>query len=224
MLRFIPWRISVLRTVLIVGLFSICAMITAQQGDPNTHNDRNFDARATANRAFETSPSAKQVDALDYTRKQMPALTARFNKQTGVTKILFNRGGYLTPPDNRTDVMNLAIGFVSSNATALGLSSGDVFEYRISDNVHTQTTGATRIYMQQMLDGIPVYNGLLQVNINRDGRIMSVNNTYMPNLATSRNNASPLLSPAEAALSAARHLGFTHNGLPRAVTRPKAPK
>lgn len=223
MLHHATWRNCVLRS-LVLGLLTFSAFVVAQHADSHKRDNRNFDARASSNRAFEVDPTARQIEALDYTRKQLPGLTARFDKNTGITKILFNRGGYLTAPDSRADALSLAVGFVSSNATALGLSDADVFEYSIRDNVHTEATGATRIYMQQMLDGVPVYNGLLQVNINREGRIMSVNNGYMPNLAVSRNAPSPVLDPAEAALNAARHLGFTENGLPQAVTRPNGPQ
>jgi extracellular elastinolytic metalloproteinase len=165
-------------------------------------------------------PNGEQMNALDYTRQQMPNLMARFDHNTGVTKVLFNRGGYLTSPNSSAEIVDLAIGFVSSNATALGLTSGDVFEYRVQDLTYTNLTGATRVFMQQMLDGIPVYQGLLQVNVNREGRVISVNNGYMPDLEGHRNAAGPVLDAVEAALSAAIDLGYTQNGLPRAITRP----
>ena len=41
--------------------------------------------------------------------------------------------------------------------------------------------------------GIPVYNGQLHVNVNRDGRIISVNNSFLPGLAQSITASAPAL-------------------------------
>ena len=43
-------------------------------------------------------------------------------------------------------------------------------------------TGATHIYLRQRYRGLPVYNAQLHVNVNRDGRIISVNNSFLPGL------------------------------------------
>ena len=47
----------------------------------------------------------------------------------------------------------------------------------------SKITGATHIYLRQRYQGIPVYNGQLQINVNRDGRIISVNNSFLAGIA-----------------------------------------
>ena len=71
--------------------------------------------------------------------------------------------------------------FVRSNVAALGLEASDsglhgierrVFE---GDRRHAYLSAAA-------VPGIPVYNAQLQINVNRDGRIISVNNSFLPGL------------------------------------------
>ncbi len=79
--------------------------------------------------------------------------------------------------------MTLAMNFVRNNVAALGLEAGDLQGYAVTDVVHSKVTGATHIYLQQRYRGIPVYNAQLHVNVNRDGRIISVNNSFLPGIA-----------------------------------------
>ena len=78
--------------------------------------------------------------------------------------------------------MTVAMDFVRRNLAALNLEASDLEGYTVSNVVHSKVTGATRIYLQQRYQGIPVYNAQLQVNVNRDGRIISVNNSFMAGL------------------------------------------
>src|SRR6185503_5061539 len=78
--------------------------------------------------------------------------------------------------------MDIAMDFLSRNLGALGLEASDLEGYSVANVVHSKVTGATRIYLQQRYQGIPVYNAQLQVNVNRDGRIISVNNSFVAGL------------------------------------------
>jgi extracellular elastinolytic metalloproteinase len=76
----------------------------------------------------------------------------------------------------------------------LGLSHADIGDYRIVSDIHSSASSVRHIYLQQTVDGLPVYNGFLQVNINADGRILSVNNAFVPNLRSSFNRATPAIT------------------------------
>jgi extracellular elastinolytic metalloproteinase len=187
--------------------------LMAQVGEGHRQDEgRNYDARITYNQGFVASPQKNQQDALKYSLEQLSHLTARFSETTGVTRVMFNRGDYLTPANPGVEPIDLAVGFVSSNATALGLQAGDVYEYLITNQTYTKVTGSQRVFMQQMIDGIPVYNGQIQVNINREGRIISVNNDYMPQLAEARNTAGPSIDAEVALRSAMNHIGIQYDG------------
>ena len=61
----------------------------------------------------------------------------------------------------------------------------------VTDAVYSRVTGTTHIYLQQRHAGIPVYNAQLQVNVNREGRIISVNNGFLPGIAQSVRTLQP---------------------------------
>ena len=191
-----------------------------QIGLPRTHENRNFDARIAYNQDYVAEPTEQQRSALDFSRGQLTTLTARFDQQTGVTRILFNRGDYLTPPNGSEDHLALALGFISSNATALGLSSGDFAQYQVKDEVFSQVTGASHIYFRQVYEGLPVYNGLLHVNVNRDGRIISVNNSFLAEIDLAVNTTLPAIDAATALVNAAKQVGIVSKEQPKLLGRP----
>ena len=98
--------------------------------------------------------------------------------------------------------------FIRSNVAALGLEPSDLKDYVVTDVVYSRVTGATHIYLQQRHAGIPVYNGQLHVNVNRAGRIISVNNSFLPALAQSVRTLQPRMPLAEAVSAAAKFSGL----------------
>ena len=78
------------------------------------------------------------------------------------------------------DHATIALGYVNSHLDVLGLAQADLTEMELSDSVYTEVTGATHLYWQQSLSGVPVYNSQLHANVNRDGRMISVNNSFRP--------------------------------------------
>ena len=111
---------------------------------------------------------------------------------TGAVRSLSSERGFLSAAAPGKP-MTVAMDFVRKNVAALGLEASDLDGYTISDVVFSKITGATHIYLQQRYQGIPVYNAQLQINVNRDGRIISVNNSFMAGLQ----RAAPALKPAK---------------------------
>ncbi len=71
---------------------------------------------------------------------------------------------------------------MTSNRGLLGLTAADLAEYEVTDRVYSQVTGVTHVYLRQLHQGIPIYNAQLQVNVNRDGRILGLGNAFVPDL------------------------------------------
>ena len=126
---------------------------------------------------------------------------------------------YLTEARSGEDAMTVAVDYISEPAVQamLGLTADDLLDYEVTDVVPTKVTGATHIYLRQTLHGIPVYNGQLHVNVNRDGRIISVNNSFVPDLAESVTASGPMIGAGAAVRSAVRHLGRRLHVEPRAL-------
>jgi hypothetical protein len=111
------------------------------------------------------------------------------------------------PPD--PDAVEIAKGHVQQHRASLGLTSGDLADWVVSDRYATRHNGLTHVYLQQRLDGIEVVNGLINVNVSRSGQVVGpVGNRFVSQLAQSVNARTPSLTASEAAGRAANHLGL----------------
>lgn len=190
------------------GLFWT-SLANAQEISPTQDAERHFDARLDLHRAFsaERSAAAVQPPAIQGLIANIEELTVESNEITGAVSTLSSQRGYLTGTA-RGRPMDLAMAFVRSNVAALGLQQSDLQGYAVSDVVYSRVSGATHIYLQQRHAGIPVYNAQLQVNVNRDGRIISVNNSFLPALAESVSTLKPRMQLPAAVAVAAKFSGL----------------
>jgi len=177
--------------------------------DPRNFDDRPRDLSPVA-------PSPQQLSALDSLRGRLPAAAATFDPYTGATRTLYNPAGTLTGPQEG-DAQDLALAFVKGNRSLLGLGPADLREWEVTDSVVSSVTGVTHLYLRQLHAGLPVYNAQLQVNITADGRILSVNNAFVPELGQRTAKVAPGLGAQNAVMRAAQHLGIQLPGQPLAV-------
>jgi extracellular elastinolytic metalloproteinase len=206
------------------GLFWT-SLTTAQEIAPTQDAERHFDARLDLNRGFVASRSAVaiQPQAIQGLTANVEELTVESNDATGAVSTLSSQRGYLTGATSGRP-MDLAMAFVRSNVAALGLEPSDLQGYAVSDVVHSRVTGATHIYLQQRHAGIPVYNAQLQINVNRDGRIISVNNSFLPALAQSATALKPRMQLAAAVTAAAKFSGIAVPAQLRALESTAGPQ
>ena len=146
-------------------------------------------------------------------------MTETFDHTSGVTRTLSNPVGYLTEPRGG-DPTDIALEFIEENLDLFGLEAGDIDEIEITDVVRSSSTGATHVYLRQKHQGLPVYNAQLQIHINREGRILSLTNAFIPNLRPSLKPLFAAISAVQAVLSAARDLNFAVDLSPRILEEP----
>ena len=204
----------------------LCVPLAAQRDgqiaqEPRPPGGRDHDARLAFNQGYAPPSAESQLAAIDAMRRAVPELAVTIDPATGATRTMLNRLGYLTARDTGRSAVNVARDFVLANLDALGLSPADLEQAETTDVVPNRATGSTHLYLRQRYRGLPVYNGLLQVNVNRDGRVMSVNNAFQPNLAAAVNALEPSLSAEAAVGSAARQLGLSAASSPQAVGAPQ---
>jgi len=180
---------------------------------------RNFDARIEANEGLDHKPVGRQGLALGRLERDIPGLLRQIDRSTGATRTLSHPTRALTdgPVGGRTPLEN-ARAFVELETDALGLDPQDLKDMEVTDEVISPITGTSHVYFRQTLDGIPVYNGQLQVNVNGRGQIQSVNNAFLPSLRRSINSLKVGLSAEEAVAAAAEHLEIEVVAPPKALT------
>ena len=192
--------------------------VRAQQapaGEP-----RNFDARRALPPLLLAEPTVGPNLALQGFAAGRPDLAFTSDDRFGTIRTLYDRLGYLTDPDPRP-ADAIALDFVTTNLAVLGLQQADLNEYQVADVAVNQAAGSTHVYLRQVFQGLPVYNGQLHVNVNRDGRIMSVNNGWVPALAAAVGPAAPALTAGQAVQRAAGHLGLAPATTPSSLGPPE---
>jgi extracellular elastinolytic metalloproteinase len=216
-------KVRFLTTLVAAALLAAPAALAVVPDSGDGHRQRNFDARVRHNAAFEAAPGAAQRQRVEALAAAVPELAATFDPATGVTRTLYNRVGYLTGPDPRP-ALDVALAYVHAHAQLLGLTDADLARWEVTDSVLNRVTGATHLYLRQTSQGIPVYNGQLHVNVNRDGRVISVNNAFVPGLAGVDVSLGPALAAAAAVRAAALHLGLGGRFEPRVISGPRGPR
>lgn len=120
-------------------------------------------------------------------------------------------GKPLSGPSAGTPV-DIATRYIVQQRQALGLGAADLHEM-VLDSAHTsEHNGVTHIYFAQRYQGIQVYGAQINISVAADGSILTIGNSFVPQLARAVNRQAPDRSPAEALERAAKHLGLQMTG------------
>ena len=203
-------RLTELSVTTKVALVSTTLALLAATTFANQFPDRlrNYDERTAENVGHYLAENTAQGAALSDLRSSQTEFAVTVDPTTGATRSLYHRTGYLTAPSSG-DAATIALDYVQAQRTALGLTAADLIDLELTNRVFSKVTGATHLYYRQTHAGLPAYNAQLQVHINRDGRIISINNLMLPALGQSVGSVVPRLSAAEAVNGIARDLGHT---------------
>jgi subtilisin-like proprotein convertase family protein len=106
--------------------------------------------------------------------------------------------------------VEIALAHLQANAPDLGLSASDLADLRVTDNIVLKSSGARVVHFQQTVNGIGVFNGVLNVTVSAEGAVIFVGNRGVADLAKSVNTTTPTLSAEDAIASAARGLELTY--------------
>jgi extracellular elastinolytic metalloproteinase len=124
--------------------------------------------------------------------------------------------GYLSGPA-AGDPLDIALNYIHQNKSALGLTDADLADLVVKDRYVSRHNGVTHIYLRQRFDGLEVFNGDININIDREGRVINLGNRFVSDLKNSVNTTVASLSAVEAVNGAARSLSLT-------ITEPIVPR
>jgi len=211
------------RSVAFTASFS-CALAllwsSAAASQGVTDDERHYDARIDYNAAFIASQRVLPAPASKAFAANLEEAQVEADAATGAVSALTSQSGYLTDKASGAP-MTLAMNFVRTNLAALGLEAADLQGYAVTDVVYSKVTGATHVYLQQRYRGIPVYNAQLHINVNRDGRVISVNNSFLPGIARAVSSLSPRMQLPAAVNSAAQFSGIAAPAQLQALQTPR---
>jgi len=113
----------------------------------------------------------------------------------------------------------IALGFVNENLDILGLQPADISGLELTDQVYSKVSGATHLYYSQSYKDLTFQGASLGVSINREGRVMRVGSTLVPNVAEATKAIDPAISPATAVRAVASHLGVDLTAAPELTSQ-----
>jgi len=154
----------------------------------------------------------------DETLASVDNLAVTYDETTGALHSVYNLTGYLSPPSSDSPEQT-ALSYLNT-LTSLGLVQTDTNQMQLTDSVTSKVTGASHLYWQQMYQELPLYNAQLQVNVNHEGQIISVNNSFLPASYLSAAIVQPNLNAGEAVKKAMHYLGVEMSEPPRELSAP----
>jgi subtilase family serine protease len=160
----------------------------------------NFDSRQRGPRTAGVSAEVEQ--ALRELRSQGTlTLQSRFHPRTRALRLLSAREGSLTPPSG-DDPEAIARRFLRAHRGLFGLAESDLPNLVRTRALESRGGKIRHVLFEQVLDGIPVFGGIVGVHLDEAGRVVFVsNNLAADSDAAGARRATPRL-PAEDAIRA----------------------
>ncbi len=103
---------------------------------------------------------------------------------------------------------DIALTYLRAQRADFGLTEADLKDVTITSSYTSAHNGVTHVYLRQRYEGIDVYAAEANVNVLRDGSIVSAGSSFFGDLAGAVKTGPPARSAADAALAAARSAGL----------------
>ncbi len=165
-------------------------------------------------------PLSQQEAARAELREQAGDLHVTYRADLGTPRTLYNPTGFLTKALPFGDAKELTDNFLKANAEVLGLLNEDFDGIEVTDSYRSEATGISHFYFQQTHAGLALHNGQLQVHMNAEGRILSLNSDFVPGLAKKAETPKPALEAAEAVHLTLLGLGIKTESPPKVRKKP----
>ena len=152
--------------------------------------------------------SVKQLSGMGKLLTEFPDLQYRVNNSMGRLKYISNGAEYLSPKST-DDPEVISSKFTESILSILDIDSEDL----VVDSSYTNSnTGNSVVHYIQTYKDIPVYHGILQYSIDRQGRVYSVSNDTIPSISTLVKKTIPSVSEKVAVNKSYKDSGIPRDG------------
>jgi extracellular elastinolytic metalloproteinase len=121
---------------------------------------------------------------------------------------------FLSTQTYAQNALNIALNHFEIQRESLGLTSADIQNFRISDEYSSRHNGVTHIYLQQQYEEINLVNAITNFNILPDGKVVSMGNRFIQNLASKVNTTQPNITPLAAVNTMIAHFKIETNETP----------
>jgi fungalysin metallopeptidase (M36)/fungalysin/thermolysin propeptide/ASPM-SPD-2-Hydin domain-containing protein len=177
-----------------------------------TRSASDFDIRGPVSHALPQAPQSNQPQTFGAPAATAPTsdyITIRWSALTGGVSRIYSTTGTLTEPSSAAAV-DIAVNYLGAHLTLFNLSPEDISELVLTRNFVSENNGVTHLTFQQLVGGIAVFGGAIDVNITRDGQVLNISGEPMPGIHASVNASTPLLTSDDAVARAATAAGVAN--------------
>jgi len=210
------FRKRLVPAVVLTGALAGSSALAVAPDEHSRGEERHLDARTAYNAQARFGFSLAQQSAAAALRQSVPELLVEVDESNGLVRSLTNPVGALSGPRSG-DALVIGLDFVMKHSQALGLEQRDLAQLEVTDRVYTEDSGITNLYLRQTHKGLPVYNAQLQINVDREGRVLSVHSDFLPSLDTSIAGVEPRVGAEQAVASIAKQLGVRLERAPKSL-------
>ncbi|MCA9163705.1 MAG: M36 family metallopeptidase, partial [Planctomycetales bacterium] len=139
---------------------------------------------------------------------------------------LLNYGGYLSAPTTASP-FDSAMDFLTSHANDLALTIDDLDDYVVTDQYQSENSGLTHIYLQQTHRDLEVVNSLINVNVAKNGSVLTANSNFIAGLPSSSSSTidnTPILTAADALLTLGADFSWSFGSMPTMISADNSPR
>ncbi len=113
--------------------------------------------------------------------------------------------------------LNKTLEYLQNNKEEFSFTEQNARDWIVKDNYTTKHNGVEHIYLQQAIQGIPIEYSISNINVSKEGKILNVNNKFVPIPNTSI-NLSPTISAKSALDFALADLNVSQENVPRLIS------
>ncbi len=108
-----------------------------------------------------------------------------------------------------------ALNFLRTNHEKFNLTATDVADLKITDEFLSKNNGLTHVWLQQQHLGLPVFNGLFGLHVQKNGQVLTNGNRFVSHLSEKAKSVSPRISAEKSLRFAMESIGFQGFEVPR---------
>lgn len=110
------------------------------------------------------------------------------------------------------DLLAITLNYLRQNRSQWNLTDADLTDIVVKDRYVTAHNGVTHLYLRQRYNGIEVFNGDINVTIDRNGTVLNVASRFVSNLTSLVHTATPKVAASQAIATAAEQLHLQPTG------------
>jgi Fungalysin metallopeptidase (M36)/Calx-beta domain/Putative Ig domain/Fungalysin/Thermolysin Propeptide Motif len=222
--------LSILRQALLISILLLLSLPECFASLPNAQPELpNFDRRLETVAKSATAPS-QDNRAVAELKQQIPDARVDQDQLLGSSLWIASTKRFLTGPSGQgraisavtvtrfptNDSHRVTKAFLSEHADLLGYGPEVLSEARVKRDYVGSHNGLHTTIWEQLVDGIPVFNGLLISHVTRKEELVSISSQFIPDASKAATmgtpnrkamQASPMITAAKAVMKAMENLG-----------------